>query len=171
MKMLYLIILSVLLYSRRASSNNTEWCGWKHKGIYCKDDLSGYVECDGYRWGRNKIIKDVTCPPTTRCVCFLDNRCEYRDLGKHQYEVIKEKEICRPLEKPFPIREILHLSYQKTGWKELSPEHEVRYNEFGEIKQDLRKQSVLYTWRDNNEKEDRFKLIIPDGYGLFDKVI
>lgn len=132
----------------------------------CFPDLSGYEVCDGY--GRNGKLTYVTCPGNTRCACFLGNECSIVQPNGYRGEWgVKEENICQVLPAPFPVKEVLHLTYKKGGWESRYDGDYLRFNQEGDVKQDLTKQSAIYTWGIFEHR--RFKIIIPDGKGEFIK--
>jgi len=48
-------------------------------GVFCTDDMKGFYEC-----ARNGQHRVVQCPASTRCSCFLNQRCSTNDDGSVQ---------------------------------------------------------------------------------------
>jgi len=135
---------------------------WSHYSRFtsCLPDLSGYKICDH---GKES---EVLCTGNTRCSCFLGNDCDIVQPNGYGGDWgVKEENICQVLPEPFPMKEVLHLTFKKGGW-EWRYEDDYRYfDQEGEVKQNLKQQKLAYRW--GVPEHRHFKIVIPDDNGEF----
>lgn len=162
MKVIIFAILSLVVTLCYSVPEWIDICRKKGSGRYCRNDLSGWIQCSGSSWFGLKLHKDVDCPASTKCSCYVGNNCH--TIRGPDFKPISDEQICKPMDRPHPVKPLLHMRYRREGWENFDPyEDDVIYSERGEVMQDAQRRSLLKIWKDRVEKTSHLELIVPDG--------